>query len=78
MAHYSVPHSVIALLFFLCSAAPAAISLFSGFLLPRLLHYNHLDHPKSEKKDSNSIIKRLSFRALISAASAGLACEMRY
>ena len=58
--------------------AGAAIGLFSGFLLPRLLHYNHLDHPKTDKQDSNSVINRLSFRPLISAGSAGLAFEMRY
>ncbi|WP_224983786.1 phosphatase PAP2 family protein [Geomonas agri] len=58
--------------------AGTAIGLFSGFLLPRLLHYNHLEKPKSGKQARNSLIKEFSFRPLIMAGGAGLACEMRY
>ncbi|MBJ6751802.1 phosphatase PAP2 family protein [Geomonas anaerohicana] len=58
--------------------AGAAIGLFSGYLLPRLLHYNDLEKPKPEKSGSNSVIKGLSFRPLIIAGGAGIACEMRY
>ncbi|QXM07626.1 phosphatase PAP2 family protein [Geomonas subterranea] len=59
-------------------AAGAAIGLFSGFLLPRLLHYDRPEKPTEGKKGSGSIIKGLSFRPLIFGGSAGLACEMRY
>ncbi|MBU5611597.1 phosphatase PAP2 family protein [Geomonas azotofigens] len=58
--------------------AGAAIGLFSGLLLPRLLHYNRLDKPKPEQRTSNSVIKGFTFRPVLSPGSAGLACDMRY
>ena len=74
MAHYTVTHSVIALLLFLGNAAPAATAADSALLL----HYHHLERSKSDKKVGNSVIEGLSFRPLIAAGSVGLACEMRY
>lgn len=59
-------------------AAGAAIGLFSGYLLPRLLHYNHLEKPKNESAGSRSGLRQLSFRPLVSAGSAGVACDVRF
>ncbi|MBU5638583.1 hypothetical protein KOM00_17790 [Geomonas sp. Red69] len=82
MAHYTATHSAIALLLLLCSAAPAAagaaIGLVSGFLLPRLLHYDHLDTPETRQRSGGAVIKGFSLRPLLSAGSAGVACDMRY
>ncbi|QXE86314.1 phosphatase PAP2 family protein [Geomonas nitrogeniifigens] len=59
-------------------AAGAAIGLVSGFLLPRLLHYDHLDTPETRQRSGGAVIKGFSLRPLLSAGSAGVACDMRY
>jgi membrane-associated phospholipid phosphatase len=59
-------------------AAGAALGLFSGFLLPRLLHYRHSEPPGPAQTTTDPMIKQLSFRPLISDGGAGLACDMRF
>ncbi|QWV93120.1 phosphatase PAP2 family protein [Geomonas oryzisoli] len=58
--------------------AGAAIGLFSGFLLPRLLHYDHPARPEPEQRRSGSVIKGFSVRPMLSAGGAGVACDVRY
>lgn len=56
--------------------AGSAIGLFSGFLLPRLLHYSHPEPSSNLQK--TGFLRRLSLRPLASAGSTGLSCELRF
>ena len=60
-------------------AVGTVIGLFSGFVLPRLLHYSHPVEPAPEKnKTSGGLIERLAIWPRISSDSTSLHCEFRF
>lgn len=59
-------------------AAGTAIGLFSGFVLPRLLHYAHPVAPPDAEQGKGSFFRRISLRPLVSDSGAGLNCELRF
>lgn len=56
----------------------AAIGLFSGYLLPRLLHYDQLRPPTAKTAVGTSLLKNLSLRPQVTGSGAGLSCELRF
>jgi len=59
-------------------AAGTVLGLFSGFVLPRLLHYYHAVAQVPEKKKSGILIKQMTVSPLISGSSTGLICQFRF
>ncbi|OFZ18249.1 MAG: hypothetical protein A2X94_03245 [Bdellovibrionales bacterium GWB1_55_8] len=64
--------------------AGSLIGLFSGFVLPRLLHYSWTSGPAttvaadSAKKKTEPMIKELSVAPLVLNSGGGLSCEIRF
>lgn len=58
--------------------AGSAIGIFSGFMLPRLLHYSHLQQNKPQPRAKNSFIKDISLTPFVSESGTGLNCEFRF
>lgn len=60
--------------------AGSALGLFSGFVLPRLLHYSRPQPPDPNKKQGagSSLLKQISVVPLISGNATGLTCEFRF
>jgi membrane-associated phospholipid phosphatase len=58
--------------------AGSAIGLFSGFFLPRLLHYSHPEPFPSKKGSHFPLLRQLSLRPLVGSGSTGLTCELRF
>lgn len=56
----------------------AAIGYFSGFILPRLLHYSHPAAPPPERKAGTSLLQRVSLRPMLSGSATGLSCQLRF
>lgn len=61
-------------------AAGTVLGLFSGFVLPRLLHYSHPVHREPvEKQGSNTrFIKQVRFVPMLSEGSSGVGCEFLF
>ena len=60
-------------------AAGTVLGLFSGFVLPRLLHYSHpLDRAPEKKQGAKPFIKRMSVLPMLSSSGTGLSCEFRF
>ena len=58
--------------------AGTLIGFFSGFILPRLLHYSHPVATAQEGKPASSVAGRLSLRPMLSGNATGLGCELRF
>lgn len=58
--------------------AGSAIGLFSGFLLPRLLHYSHPQLSSRQQNQRFPLLGQLSLRPLLGPGSTGLSCELRF
>ncbi|TGU74864.1 hypothetical protein E4633_05225 [Geomonas terrae] len=58
--------------------AGAATVLFSGYLLPRLLHYDQLRPSAAKTAGVTSLFKKLSLRPQVTGSGAGLNCELRF
>ena len=60
-------------------AAGTVLGLFSGFVLPRLLHYSHpAAKAPDRKKNDAALIKQMTVSPMISGDSTGLKCEFRF
>lgn len=61
-------------------AAGTVLGLFSGFVLPRLLHYSHPVQPAPEKRKGAEapLIKSMRILPLVSSNGNGLSCEFRF
>ena len=60
-------------------AAGTVLGLFSGFVLPRLLHYSHPTDKASEKKQgARPLIRQLRVLPMFSSSGTGLSCEFRF
>lgn len=61
-------------------AAGTVLGLFSGFVLPRLLHYSHPSAPAPEQKRVTGapFIKQMRLLPMISKSGSGLSCEFRF
>ena len=57
-----------------------AIGWFSGFVLPRLLHYSRPAEPSGQKAEGNdrSVLKETSIRPMVISGGAGLNCDFRF
>lgn len=58
--------------------AGATIGLFSGYLLPRLSHYDHLRPPAKKAAAGASLLGNLALRPQVTGSGAGLSCELRF
>uniref|UniRef100_C6E8G6 Phosphoesterase PA-phosphatase related protein n=1 Tax=Geobacter sp. (strain M21) TaxID=443144 RepID=C6E8G6_GEOSM len=58
--------------------AGSAIGLFSGFILPRLLHYSHPELSSRQQNSPFPFLRQLSLRPLLGPGSTGLSCELRF
>lgn len=56
----------------------APIGLFSGHLLPRLLHYDHLRTTAAKTAGDASLFNTLSLSPRVTGSGAGSSCELRF
>ena len=59
-------------------AAGTVLGLFSGFVLPRLLHYSHPIAAPEKKQGAKPLIKQMRILPMLSESGTGLGCEFRF
>lgn len=59
-------------------AAGTVLGLFSGFVLPRLLHYSHPVAAPEKKQGAKPLIKQMRILPMLSESGTGLGCEFRF